>query len=533
MILAVCGTASGREETPLLVRIGLTAHDDAYQLAEAGVPIVEARGTWALARLSATQLSRARELGFPVTVLERIEPGQHYFLVRTLTDEARQAVQATGRVLLIEGRDMLLRTGDEVPRLPTGDIMLKRVREHPISGPRFFAPPLPTAAADPLIEWLISQVREDSVRSYIQRLENFRTRYSSEDSCQAAAEYIYAFFRDRGLDSVYYHDYSTRYAPNVVATIPGIVNPRRIYIIDGHFDSTAYPYSNAPGADDNASGTACVMEAARVLAGMRFRYTLKFIAFAGEEQGLVGSTDYARDAAAAGDSILGVLNFDMVAYLDDSRWDLDLVYNSASADLADFTYASAQTYVPQLLPIKEYDPTAYNSDHASFWDEGFDAICGIEHAGTRWNPYYHSSQDRIGTLTLPFATAVAKCGVATLAGLGIPDTTEYVSITLDPDTTVVHPGGTLGFTRILTNNSGQTRTVQAWSEVTLPGGRPYPHNPVLGPTTFTLTPHQTISNHFTQNVPRNARPGNYTYCGLVGTYPAEMDVNCFDLTVIP
>jgi hypothetical protein len=413
--------------------------------------------------------------------------------------------------------------------------MLKRVSGEPLKLHTLSAPVEVPLTADPLVQRLVSEVSEDSVRVYIQRLRDFRTRYSPTDSADAAARYLADHFRSSGLDSVYFQHFYSDYSDNVIATLPGILEPRKVYLICSHYDSYTFsnPYYDAPGADDNASGTACVLEAARVCAPMRFRYTLKFVAFSGEEEGLYGSDYYAQQAAAAGDSILGVLNFDMIGYLDDSRWDLEIIYNSSSSPLADFAYASAQTYVPSLTPLKIYDPYAYYSDHASFWDAGFSALCDIEHDGTRTNPYIHTTGDVIATLTMPFAAACARYGVAALAGLGVPDTTEYVSITLDPDTTVVHPGGTLGFAGTMTNNTGQARTVQTWTEATLPDGYPYPGNPVLGPTSVTLAPHQTLRRHFLQRVPLSTRPGAYTYCGQVGTYPSDMDESCFRVTVAP
>ncbi|HRE11119.1 MAG TPA: M28 family peptidase, partial [Ignavibacteria bacterium] len=100
---------------------------------------------------------------------------------------------------------------------------------------------------------------------------------------------------------------------NVLATKIGSKYPNQYYIICGHYDNMPSG-SLAPGADDNASGTCAVMEAARLLAPFTFDYTLIFVAFDEEEQGLIGSHAYADSSYNRGDSIKGVLNFDMIAW---------------------------------------------------------------------------------------------------------------------------------------------------------------------------------------------------------------------------
>ncbi len=88
-----------------------------------------------------------------------------------------------------------------------------------------------------------------------------------------------------------------------------------IYIACAHYDSTSEnPGNAAPGADDNASGTAAVLEAARILSQYRFKHTLRFVTFAAEEQDLIGSCCYAAEARSAGTNIGGVINHDMVAF---------------------------------------------------------------------------------------------------------------------------------------------------------------------------------------------------------------------------
>jgi len=109
-----------------------------------------------------------------------------------------------------------------------------------------------------------------------------------------------------------------------------------------------------------------------------------------------------------------------------------------------------------------------------------------------------------------------------------------LELSLDPDTAIVHRGGTLGYTATVTNLTGSTQTFQFWTEVVLPNGNPYPGNPVVGPRWVTLNPYQTKSGHVSHKVPNNAPLGTYTYTGKAGTYPSDVwDEDSFNFEVVP
>jgi hypothetical protein len=105
---------------------------------------------------------------------------------------------------------------------------------------------------------------------------------------------------------------------NVIATLPGTdpANAGRIYVVTGHYDSRNSdpldPMGDAPGANDDASGTAVSLECARILSQYKFPATIVFMAVAGEEQGLLGARHFAKTAKADGRNIAGVLNNDIV-----------------------------------------------------------------------------------------------------------------------------------------------------------------------------------------------------------------------------
>jgi hypothetical protein len=148
---------------------------------------------------------------------------------------------------------------------------------------------------------------------------------------------------------------------------------------------------------------------------------LRFVCFSREEQGLVGSGAYAREAWTRGDSIVGALNFDMIGYVDESPEDLNVLYNDISDWLAGEYVAAAALYVPGLDIVTTYS-TYVPSDNSSFWDYNYPAFCGIEDSPPG-NPYYHRTTDRISTVDFDFYTDVVKAAVATLAELARVDTT--------------------------------------------------------------------------------------------------------------
>jgi hypothetical protein len=345
-----------------------------------------------------------------------------YYQVHLFNWTAPEQLTAVARVLDFDGENYLVAVEpDRLNELLNLRAMLARVSLQPwVFKPVRFDPP--PVSPNPLIQQMVAAVAPESVLSYVRRLQRYRTRYSTSDSCRAAAEWIRQKFLSYGCDSVYFQYHTSGHAPNVIAIRYGTAGMRNPYaVICGHFDS--YAQSNAPGADDNASGTAAVLEAARVTRGYLFTHDLRFIAFSGEEFGLYGSQYYAAQARADNDSILGVLNFDMIGYVDAAPENLDVlgkINNPPCEPFVDWFTAIADTYT--LLPVyKRMVNDNQNSDHGPFWNNGYLAFCGIEDF---WpvNPWYHTPGDSIGAgyNNNDFCTQVTRTGVAALATLGNP-----------------------------------------------------------------------------------------------------------------
>ncbi len=204
-----------------------------------------------------------------------------------------------------------------------------------------------------------------------------------------------------------------RYHRNIVAELPGETKPSEIVIVCAHEDSdTQTPYESAPGADDNASGSAAVLICAQLMAEIRFERTVRFLLFSAEEQGLIGSDFYAQAMYDADANIIAVLNMDMIAYKDDAANDMDLGFYHTGLELINFLAQCRAVYVPSLTVVLDTAGNDGSSDHASFGELGYQASESIEHPGTDWNPYYHGVNDLPSTLDYTFHTFCTQLNLA-------------------------------------------------------------------------------------------------------------------------
>lgn len=224
-----------------------------------------------------------------------------------------------------------------------------------------------------------------------------------------ASQYIYERFQEFGLTTWYQNINST--ITNVLAKKTGTKYPNQYVIICGHYDDMPSG-TTAPGSDDNASGTVAVIEAARILKNINLPYTIIFAAWDEEERGLYGSKAYADTAYRLGDSIIAVLNFDMIAYDGNNDGALDINTNTASTPLANDFAQIVTLYQPTLVPQVT---TSLNggSDHQSFQNKGYKAILAIED-NSDFTPYYHTVNDTYLSLNKPYFIKMIKAGVAAL-----------------------------------------------------------------------------------------------------------------------
>jgi len=205
-------------------------------------------------------------------------------------------------------------------------------------------------------------------------------------------------------------------AYNIIARITGTTRPNDWYVVGAHYDSTSQtPTVSAPGAEDNASGTAGVLEMIRVFYAYPPPATVFFILYSGEEQGLVGSTAHVRQLINNGDrsKLKFALIFDMISYTS-SQNSLNVIVESYSDydEQLQIYVNAAYDYISNLGVYVSYNP--FGSDHMPYLQNGFGAALSID---SDWDSYpgYHRTTDVPSNLTPGLGRRIVQLNVATLA----------------------------------------------------------------------------------------------------------------------
>lgn len=325
---------------------------------------------------------------------------------------------------------------------------------------------------DAKIAELMEQVSKDSLAKYIQDLADaggHKSRASYTEGNLWAVQYIKERFESfAGLTSVELDTFllSNAQAPydtvplfNVVATLEGQEHPGQIYVVGGHLDATAnrdgninwdndWPTAMAPGADDNATGVASILEIARILSDpandINQSVTIKFVAFGAEEvhpaysssssDHHFGSLNFVKEAYQNGDDILGAYIMDMIGYNNTGNDYFDVVSNAKSISLGEDLLETNSVYEVGLESNEPPFENALYSDHDKFWNYRYLAILLIEHAppwedDLPWytiNPYYHKESDTFEHVNLNQVHKIAQLTLGTLASLSTVTSVETV-----------------------------------------------------------------------------------------------------------
>jgi Zn-dependent M28 family amino/carboxypeptidase len=291
---------------------------------------------------------------------------------------------------------------------------------------------------------LLSPGEPERLERSVRSLEGIRHGQANPRELEEKARMLEGAFAALGLavesqPVSFPHGHGSR---NLIATHRGLEPQRPWLLVGAHYDGVW----ETPGADDNASGVAVLLEAARLLTQRTWRRTIQFVAFTLEEpqtlthRFLVGSREFVREAGRRGRRYAGALILECVGYTDNRHGSQDrpwlvripapetgnflaVVANRRSARLMRTFQQTATQLVPELpvvgyrAPLSGYliPPTRF-SDHASFWDRGYPAVMLTDTAMFR-NPHYHQPTDRAETLDYAFMAAVARATIATLATL--------------------------------------------------------------------------------------------------------------------
>ena len=438
-----------------------------------------ARGI-AFVEASESAVEEFTKQGFDILCLDRPRAGDRYFVADHLHFPLPQDIE-----LIFDGGGewALLRIGPTA-RLPEATHFLWPLpNNYSLDGwlgaPRRAPKALQTAS--PAVAALIEEVAAERLQTHVEALAlkdpalgsvpgNSRSRFAVHPEILESTEYIRsqlaAVLGDEAvelhsfpIDSRRVTSHTSRrgnpgHAPsdttayNVIGTLAGTDPEAGYYIVCAHYDATGtrsvggwdWQRDPAPGADDNASGVALVLESAKLLAGQRFPWSILFIAWSGEELGLLGSQAYATLAADRNDPILGVLNFDMIGF-NDLQQRLELVTNPGSHWLADQMASVAERYAIELNVDLLEDGGARLSDHAPFWARGYDAILGIENylptdsttygvreGRYRINSQYHSVVDLPDSINWELVRRTTQLAVATLAEYGLGEGTPNLAV---------------------------------------------------------------------------------------------------------
>ncbi len=311
------------------------------------------------------------------------------------------------------------------------------------------------AAPNPKIAAIVNDVSRERIEATLRKLESFPTRNAMSKKILAARDWIAGELRSYSPRlEVSFDSYKVKKAGritretelhNIVAVLPGTINKDRQVIISAHYDSMVMrtptggstpgadvqpldPETPAPGVNDDGSGTAAVMELARVMSRREFDKTIVFVLFTAEEQGLVGSTLMAGKARAENRPIEAVLNNDIIGSTVSGNGEVDnhtlRIFSddpadSSSRELARYVKEIGERYVPSMSVdlVFRADRFARGGDHTPFHQEGFAAVRFS--AAEENYAHQHTATDTLANTDIDYVTRVAKVNGAVAAALAL------------------------------------------------------------------------------------------------------------------
>jgi uncharacterized repeat protein (TIGR01451 family) len=419
--------------------------DDLQRLASLGLHVLDLQEDVLAAIVTPQEMATLHSMGFAVRVLDAPAVLEKYYLVTLPPSGETAPLYRHGQVFpyvagtfILKARPEQSRRADraEAELLPSEGFFIQK-----LFGPIVLPTSPPSAEAvtptvraqeyNPFIQNLVNAVDQTQIYDTICELQDDEhlptvcdaqgSRYSYSSELVEERNYLRNRMEGLGLsvrDQTFSLGGTTQY--NIEGTLNGWgPGSDVVYIVCAHYDSISDdPYNAAPGADDNASGTAAILEAARVLSPYRFKHTLRFVTFAAEEQGLIGSYYYVAEARSAGTNIGGVINLDMISWDSDGDdvMDVHVGTRSDSQALGTAFLNAMSTYGMSLVPQTITSGAATFSDHARFWNQDYPAMLAIENIQD-FNPYYHKTSDTLDKLDLPYAEEFVQTTVATLAEL--------------------------------------------------------------------------------------------------------------------
>lgn len=307
---------------------------------------------------------------------------------------------------------------------------------------------------NPTVQNIINAISIDSIKLTIQQLSGnapvtvgsntytLTTRHDSLPGNEIAFQFLKRKLISYGLspDSTVFAFSSPQITgttgKNLILKKTGTTYPGKQFIICGHYDSQCpTPHLNCPGADDNASSCASIIEAARIMKNYSFPFTILYILWDSEElppNFKNGSRDYVLNKSP-NDTILGVFNVEQIGY--DSNGDDSATVHSANVSSSPFL-SNKMNNVNSIynigLKLFLLNPGITTSDHHVFWLNNYSAIClsGFYKTATLNDvtPFWHSPGDVYSTLNIPFLKKTATLAIATLAECAIDPNNVFLGV---------------------------------------------------------------------------------------------------------
>ena len=282
---------------------------------------------------------------------------------------------------------------------------------------------------DPRIREMLNQVNMDSLEATVQHLQDYGSRIWNSNNAFAASDWIASRMEALGLEVEQQPFNANTWmgsgaaAPNVIGIQRGTLYPDTYVVCGSHFDSFSYQAmsgGSAPGADDNATGVASVLESARIMTQYEFEYSIIYCAYGCEEMGLYGSEAYASRCQQQGMDIIGYFNNDMNGYLYGDQIHIDCIYPNSVEPIGTYYMNVGEVYYPEL-PIRHVNFNEGDSDHTSFNNHGYMGIYPFEDY-EHYSPYIHTPNDLIGTSVNSFEMSQQYCqmNIACLAEIANP-----------------------------------------------------------------------------------------------------------------
>lgn len=278
---------------------------------------------------------------------------------------------------------------------------------------------LPKFIENPVIKTAVAKVEEARLRTWVEWFSAFPTRMHSSPTANAHVDQLKTKIEQMLAGSkipftveTVAHNRTKQKSLRVRLT--GSKSPNETVVMGGHYDSINQSWMStaAPGADDNASGSAALLEALRIIAaGEQPQRSIEFMWYAAEEVGLYGSAEIAAAYKAANRDVVGVLQLDMTLHPGDGPLKISSMTDFTSSWLRDFLIEINQLYVGVEIGS---DQCGYGcSDHASWYRQGYPTLMPFEASMDTMNSKIHTANDVINSASnFTHAAAFSKIAVA-------------------------------------------------------------------------------------------------------------------------